>query len=123
MTKNKEKICQNCNNGFTCYNSGCWCDELPMIMPLDPMRDCLCPICLKAEVTLKVQENMSNLTLEKKEKIKALGISKAPIEGIDYYINENKLFVFTAWYHLRRGSCCGNNCKHCPYRNDEVKQS
>lgn len=23
--------------------------------------------------------------------------------------------VFTALFHLQRGSCCGNGCKHCPY--------
>jgi len=33
----------------------------------------------------------------------------------DYYINENGMMVFTAAYHLRRGTCCGSGCKHCPY--------
>ncbi|MGA9667617.1 MAG: DUF5522 domain-containing protein [Terracidiphilus sp.] len=23
--------------------------------------------------------------------------------------------VFTAAYHLKRGSCCGSGCRHCPY--------
>jgi hypothetical protein len=23
--------------------------------------------------------------------------------------------VFTASYHLRRGYCCENRCRHCPY--------
>lgn len=36
------------------------------------------------------------------------------IEGKDYYL-ENGLFVFTAGYLLRRGYCCDNNCRHCPY--------
>ncbi|MDZ4846005.1 MAG: DUF5522 domain-containing protein [Chitinophagales bacterium] len=35
-------------------------------------------------------------------------------QDIDYYI-ENGLCVFTAQYHLKRGSCCKNNCRHCPY--------
>lgn len=34
----------------------------------------------------------------------------------DYYTEENGLMVFTAQYHLRRGYCCKNNCRHCPYR-------
>lgn len=38
------------------------------------------------------------------------------IENIDYYIDENGLFVFTKEYHLKRGFCCGNNCKHCPWK-------
>ncbi len=45
-------------------------------------------------------------------------------EGIDYYIDENGFFVFTKEYHLKRGYCCGNNCKHCPWRESEnEKQS
>lgn len=37
------------------------------------------------------------------------------VEGIDYYINEQGLFVFTEKYHLEKGYCCKNGCKHCPY--------
>lgn len=33
----------------------------------------------------------------------------------DYYINENGMRVFTEEYHLRRGWCCGNGCKHCAF--------
>lgn len=33
----------------------------------------------------------------------------------EYYV-EDGLFVFTAAYHLRRGYCCNNDCRHCPYR-------
>ncbi|WP_255474200.1 DUF5522 domain-containing protein [Pontibacter qinzhouensis] len=36
-------------------------------------------------------------------------------EGEDYYLNEQGLLVFTARYHLKRGYCCQNGCKHCPY--------
>jgi len=32
----------------------------------------------------------------------------------DYYF-ENGLLVMTAHYLKRRGYCCGNNCRHCPY--------
>jgi len=37
------------------------------------------------------------------------------IENEDYYYNEDGLFVFTEKYHLQKGFCCGNGCKHCPY--------
>jgi hypothetical protein len=40
------------------------------------------------------------------------------VEGEDYYI-ENGLMVLTARYHLRRGYCCDNGCRHCPYRESE----
>ncbi|MGI8654232.1 MAG: DUF5522 domain-containing protein [Pyrinomonadaceae bacterium] len=36
------------------------------------------------------------------------------IEGEDYYW-ENGLMVFTARFHLGRGYCCKNDCRHCPY--------
>lgn len=34
----------------------------------------------------------------------------------DYYL-ENGFVVFTAAYHLKRGTCCGSGCRHCPYGN------
>ncbi|MEJ5995573.1 DUF5522 domain-containing protein [Pedobacter sp. Du54] len=40
-------------------------------------------------------------------------------EEVDYYFNEDGLMVFTAAYHLKRGYCCKNKCKHCPWRNRE----
>jgi hypothetical protein len=40
--------------------------------------------------------------------------TKQNIKGIDYYI-ENGNYVFTKWYHLKRGECCKNGCRHCPY--------
>lgn len=36
-------------------------------------------------------------------------------EGVDYYFNEDGLMVFTSQYHLKRGYCCKNKCKHCPW--------
>ncbi|WP_165500427.1 DUF5522 domain-containing protein [Pedobacter psychroterrae] len=36
-------------------------------------------------------------------------------EGVDYYFNENGFMVFTEVYHLKRGYCCKNKCKHCPW--------
>jgi iron complex transport system substrate-binding protein len=35
-------------------------------------------------------------------------------ERKDYYI-EGEAFVFTGSYLKRRGYCCGNGCRHCPY--------
>lgn len=37
----------------------------------------------------------------------------------DFYF-ENGLMVFTAAYHLRRGYCCGNGCRCCPYPKTEA---
>jgi hypothetical protein len=32
----------------------------------------------------------------------------------DFYFDLG-LMVFSGAYHLRRGYCCGNGCRHCPY--------
>jgi len=39
-------------------------------------------------------------------------------EGEDFYI-ENGYRVFTEAYHQKRGYCCGNGCRHCPYTKEE----
>jgi len=35
-------------------------------------------------------------------------------EGKHYYL-EDGYMVFTKQYHLSRGTCCGNRCRHCPF--------
>lgn len=37
----------------------------------------------------------------------------------DFYF-ENGLLVMTEHFHLKRGYCCGNKCKHCPYEHKNV---
>jgi hypothetical protein len=43
------------------------------------------------------------------------------IEGEDFYYSGDGLVVLTEKYHLKRGSCCGNGCLHCPYEHKNVK--
>ena len=38
------------------------------------------------------------------------------IEHVDYYWDGLGRWVFTEKYHLKRGFCCQNRCKHCPYK-------
>lgn len=38
------------------------------------------------------------------------------VEGEDYYLDKG-LMVLTARYHLRRGYCCDQGCRHCPYED------
>jgi len=37
-----------------------------------------------------------------------------------YYSNEGYI-IFTEKYHLKRGTCCNNNCKHCPFKKKMKK--
>lgn len=43
-------------------------------------------------------------------------------EGIDFYFDESGLMVFTKKYHLQRGYCCGNGCRHCPFEYENLEQ-
>ncbi|MGB7134490.1 MAG: DUF5522 domain-containing protein [Acidobacteriaceae bacterium] len=40
---------------------------------------------------------------------------KPLVEGEDFY-REGPYLIFTEAYHLRRGTCCGSGCRHCPWR-------
>ena len=42
------------------------------------------------------------------------------VEDEDYYL-DNGLMVLTARYHLRRGYCCEQGCRHCPYPDSAKK--
>ncbi len=44
---------------------------------------------------------------------------KAKLEDDEYYTTPEGYIVFTEKYHLKRGYCCKNGCKHCPYGFDK----
>jgi len=44
------------------------------------------------------------------------------VEGVDFYFNEEGFMVFTETYHKKRGYCCKNKCKHCPWRYGKTDQ-
>ena len=35
-------------------------------------------------------------------------------DNINFYFEGNKK-VMKEIYHIKRGSCCGSGCRHCPY--------
>ena len=54
-------------------------------------------------------------------------VTKLKLKTKDFYWEEGKV-VMTERYHLKRGSCCGSGCRHCPYfpthkkMNKEVRE-
>jgi len=40
--------------------------------------------------------------------------------NVDYYI-EGERVIFTALAHIKRGVCCGNGCRHCPFDPKHTK--
>jgi hypothetical protein len=33
----------------------------------------------------------------------------------EFYMSADGYIIFTEKFHLNRGYCCKNSCKHCPY--------
>lgn len=120
MNSVREKTCSVCQNTFGCGNPSetvrCWCNDLPPIFNLDNITDCLCPKCLKHATIKKIDDYVNTITPENSCSNIAKDLPKTTqlVEDIDYYL-ENGNYVFTKWFHLKRGSCCGNKCRHCPY--------
>ncbi len=45
-------------------------------------------------------------------------LKKRKVPGLDdqdYYYTDDGFLVFTSAYHLKRGYCCKNGCRHCPF--------
>lgn len=47
--------------------------------------------------------------------------SNNKLEKDDYYLTPEGYRVFTEKYLLKRGYCCQNGCRHCPYGFDRKK--
>ena len=62
---------------------------------------------------------------------KTLELSKEAVAAHDYACAIKKHFyidpgtgyrVMTEYAHQSRGTCCGNQCRHCPYNHINVKK-
>ena len=123
---NAMDLCSKCNTPIACgaQRQQCWCTEYPRFLSLvdKTVRSCLCPECLAkrihSELNTLYQEHSLQALLQL---AKPYANKKTLIEHIDYRI-ENGMTVFLAWYHLKRGTCCSNGCRHCPYTQKELKR-
>lgn len=48
-------------------------------------------------------------------------MSKQIVEGVDFYY-EDGYMVLTEKYHVDKGFCCGNGCRHCPFNYENVPE-
>jgi hypothetical protein len=114
------KNCSTCNSPFDCGDTElgtCWCNQYPALFQPDINKDCFCPDCLHKVTSEKIDHYVNKLSPTEAiliNKAKLLPKSSTLIPGIDYYM-ENGFWIFTAWHHLRRGTCCKSGCRHCPY--------
>lgn len=61
---------------------------------------------------------ISNLNKDFPNYDRIIKLHKESIEkDIDFYIDpKTRLNVMTSKYLLKRGYCCENGCRHCPYK-------
>ena len=115
------KLCPECGNEFSCgvsnHTSPCWCRGFPAIVSVGQSSKCLCPDCLTKLIVSRIELALRSKTLDSQVEMAAQFYRPNElIEYIDYTIEQGN-YVFSRWYHLKRGSCCGNGCRHCPYNN------
>ena len=109
--------CSECGAPFSCgcAPSTCWCNDYPAIMPVDFARNCRCPQCLAKAIGALLTERLAGLPV-----VEALQLAQQQspaarlIEHIDY-TREQGFFVYSRWFLLKRGTCCGHGCRNCPY--------
>lgn len=121
MNSIKVKNCSTCEKPFNCGDTlegrQCWCNDFPPIFNPSDSIDCLCPSCFTTACSIKIDEYVATISSGTAMDNKAKDLPKTTnlVEGIDYYL-ENGNYVFKAWFHLKRGHCCTNGCRHCPYK-------
>lgn len=110
--KHEIKLCARCGGDFECKVgdvTNCQCSEVKILPETYKFistthYDCLCKKCLE-ELNHLIKYRDSHPFPNQKELF---------IEGIHYY-TESGYWVFTELYHLQRGHCCKNNCRHWAY--------
>jgi len=112
MPQHEEKYCPKCRQAFTCKMGdiqNCQCSAVRLSEDTRAFLaktyfDCLCSSCLQ-KIDHDVHAARAYHFPGQKEML---------TEGLHYY-KEGGAFVFTELYHLLRGYCCGNGCRHCVY--------
>jgi hypothetical protein len=49
------------------------------------------------------------------------GYGEQTVEGVDFLVSPDGYRIMTEFYLVKRGYCCSNGCKNCPYSPKAVK--
>lgn len=116
--------CPSCRQSFRCGSAdinSCWCSAYPKVPLQLPESGCLCPDCLARAVGAALECYIDTHSQEQALSLARHYAGQKPLlEHIDYTI-EQGLYVFSRWFHLKRGQCCGNACRHCPFDHVAVR--
>jgi hypothetical protein len=102
-------LCPQCGQGNGCLAvspggdpAACWCQQveipaalLDRLPAVDRNRRCVCRGCVEQANARRTWNPQAG-------------------PGEFYRLTDGRM-VFTERYHLRRGYCCGNGCRHCPF--------
>jgi hypothetical protein len=117
-TKMTQTNCSQCNTVLNCNVNNitaCWCNQLPAILPLDATAtSCLCQTCTLNKINHYLEALYTQPIKSQIEFAKAFRGNDNLIEELDYTM-QNGYMVFSKWFFLKRGTCCKNGCKNCPY--------
>jgi hypothetical protein len=113
-----ENRCQRASTGA--YKGPCWCESvefpdglLDQLNDSERNRRCICANCVDRHPTAAAAPTGRPTPT----------LPTAPLGPADYYTDTLGRMVFTEQFHLRRGTCCGNDCRHCPYeKNPELSE-
>jgi hypothetical protein len=101
------------------YKGPCWCEGVALapamlrhLREISPTAACLCRSCLTG---LALREHSDEPIDVVVAHVRAESAARAGENAEQVYLNETGHMVFTAVFHQRRGHCCGNGCRHCPY--------
>lgn len=119
------QTCPRCGQSVGCQiaagQAQCWCMDLPAMLALDPQAACWCRGCLSEVLQRTLAQRFDDGVVYQVAPTDAVAWQGQDlIEGVDYTI-EQGLYVFSRWFHLKRGQCCGHACRHCPYGHANVK--
>ena len=123
----RDETCPVCGKDNQCrvarghlYKGLCWCEKI--VVPghilsrlasewVEPA--CICRSCLEA--IARVSASLKDPDAVLAEVFRLTRSNDSTLLPEDYYMDEDGKMVFTSVYHLKRGVCCGNGCRHCPY--------
>jgi hypothetical protein len=125
----RDERCPLCGGDNECrvakghlYKGPCWCHQIIVPNPIltrlaedsiDPA--CLCRPCLETIAQISREANGTEEIVAEVRKVILTNRLEAKDPEPDFYLDEQGDTVFTAAYHLKRGTCCQNRCRHCPY--------
>jgi len=123
-----DRCCPICGGANECriangclYKGPCWCEAASIppavvrhLAEIQLEAACLCHRCVVAIAAHAVSLDTPSDVLSR---VRADTCLPHLVQAGDSYLDEHGQIVFTAAYHLKRGYCCGNGCRHCPFAN------